>query len=286
MARNLGSGPAPRRRLVTTYRRRLRWYPLVAPFRLGSQYLKNMMYHDFIARTESFWVEGPIRIPLGLHALFQKYGSDKGAGVEGPYLHDGEPHSYAALYETLFASKRLTVRAILEVGIGTDGPTNTMGDDYKPGASLRAWRDYFPSAQIYGGDIDRGALFRDDRIITGYLDQTDRQSVDAFVAEVGLPELDIIIDDGLHTFDAGKIALLSLWKHLRPDGGIYVIEDVSGETLRNFVGFLAGCIELQDATTSWVSFFTPGRELSDDSVILLRKHIPPPDERSIREVVR
>ncbi len=212
MSRLLGSDGAAHRRFAFTYRRRMRWYPLVAPFRLGSRYLKNMMYHDFISRDERFWIEGPIRIPFELHGLFQKYGSDKGAQIEGPILHDGKPHSYASLYETLFASKRLNVRTILEVGIGTDGTTNTMGKNYEPGASLRAWRDYFPSAQIYGGDIDRDVLFQDHRITTGYLDQTDGPSIDAFVAEVGLPELDIIVDDGLHTFEAGKSTLMSLWK--------------------------------------------------------------------------
>ena len=60
---------------------------------------------------------------------------------------------------------RLNNLNIFEVGLGTnnvDVPSN-MGKDGKPGASLRAWRDYFPNA-----DIDTRILFKEDKIQTFY----------------------------------------------------------------------------------------------------------------------
>ena len=48
-----------------------------------------------------------------------------------------------------------------------------MPIDSTPGASLRAWRDFFPNATILGADLDREVLFEEERITTGYMDQTD-----------------------------------------------------------------------------------------------------------------
>ena len=41
-----------------------------------------------------------------------------------------------------------------------------MNINGKPGASLRAWRDYFENALIYGADIDKNILFKENRINT------------------------------------------------------------------------------------------------------------------------
>ena len=47
----------------------------------------------------------------------------------------------------------------------------------KPGASLRVWRDFFPNAKIYGGDIDKETLFIEDRISTYYVDQFENSTI-------------------------------------------------------------------------------------------------------------
>ena len=39
-----------------------------------------------------------------------------------------------------------------------------MGSEGVPLASLRAWRDYFKNANIYGADIDKGILKDEERI--------------------------------------------------------------------------------------------------------------------------
>ena len=47
----------------------------------------------------------------------------------------------------------------------------------KPDASLRVWKDFFPYAKIYGGDIDSDTLFTEDRILTYHVDQFDNFSI-------------------------------------------------------------------------------------------------------------
>lgn len=97
-----------------------------------------------------------------------------------------------------------------------------------PGGSLRAWRDYFPSAEIIGIDIDPDVMFTEERINTYVCDQTQAKSIASFVTQANLQpnSVDIIIDDGLHEFDA-NVCLFENTKHLLKDNGIYVIEDVA-----------------------------------------------------------
>jgi hypothetical protein len=93
---------------------------------------------------------------------------------------------------------------------------------------LRLWRDYFPNANIIGIDIDKEVLFQEDRIETFYCDQTNSNSIKDFIKKSNLlpSSCDIIIDDGLHEFEAGKTLFEGLIDSLSSDG-IYVIEDVN-----------------------------------------------------------
>jgi SAM-dependent methyltransferase len=103
---------------------------------------------------------------------------------------------------------------------------SNMGVFGAPGASLRAWRQLFPHAVIYGADIDRAILFEEDRIKTFYCDQLDRSSIRELWGHPALSAgMDIIIEDGLHTFEANVSFLEESLDHLRP-GGIYVTEDI------------------------------------------------------------
>jgi SAM-dependent methyltransferase len=147
-----------------------------------------------------------------LRLLFDRHGSDKGMYgyhlIYGPILvHAGE------------------IEAILEVGLGTnnlDVPSN-MGYDGKPGASLRALRDYLPRAHVFGADVDRRVLFAEERITTFFVDQTNLETVRALGRQ--LPELDLVIDDGLHSPNA-NIAVLMLAITKLKEGGWVVIEDI------------------------------------------------------------
>jgi hypothetical protein len=152
-----------------------------------------------------------------LSALMTRHGSDKGNGW----------HNYTVFYEVLFGGWRGRVGRLFELGIGSSDPAIpcNMGPDAVPGASLRAWRDYFPNAAIYGADIDRDMLFTEDRIRTAWVDQHDPTSIAAMFREFDT-DFDVIVDDGHHDFVANRTLFESAITHLR-SGGVYVIEDIS-----------------------------------------------------------
>jgi len=150
-----------------------------------------------------------------LKVLYDRHGSDKATD-----------HDYHLLYGPILA-QRDSVTGLLEVGLGTNNSDviSNMGIDGKPGASLRAFRDFLPKAQIYGADVDRRVLFSDERITTFFVDQTDPRSFDAIADAVG-DNLDLIIDDGLHSPNANLATLLFGLERLKV-GGWLVIEDIA-----------------------------------------------------------
>merc|ERR1719331_443216 len=103
---------------------------------------------------------------------------------------------------------------------------STMGSDGTPGASLRAWRDFLPRAQIFGADYDAGILFAEERIATHFADQLDAASLEAMYAAFGAEPFDVVIDDGLHSNVANLNVLAFGVDHCKP-GGYIVIEDIS-----------------------------------------------------------
>jgi hypothetical protein len=163
--------------------------------------------------------------PTKMCHVMTKYGSDK--GYYRRRFHRG--HNFTTVYSVLFEGRLDQPLRLFELGIGTNNPElpSTMGDDGRPGASLRGWRELFPNALVYGADIDRAVLIQEDRIKTFYCDQLDQASIRELWSQ---PELqggmDIIIEDGLHTFEANVSFLEGSLEHLRP-GGIYIIEDIA-----------------------------------------------------------
>jgi hypothetical protein len=151
-----------------------------------------------------------------------KYGSDKGNGH----------HNYTLFYETLF--KRDEKLSLFELGIGSNNvnvPSN-MGINGKPGASLYAWREYFPNAMIYGADVDKNILFESNRIKTFYCNQTDKEIIKNMWDCI--PEqFDIIIEDGLHTFEA-NVCFFENSIHKLKKNGYYIIEDIHRNELSLF----------------------------------------------------
>ncbi len=178
--------------------------------------------------------------PSELCRLFDFYGSDKGSNSTGGlYIYGHSPHSYGDIYEHLFCGIKENNISLLECGIGSanlEVPSN-MGLDASPGASLRAWRDYFPNASIYGCDIDKSCLIEEDRISSGYADQLEIDSIAAMWEGFGRPLFDIVIDDGLHTADAATSLFRGLSQYLSKTG-IYIIEDVAPVELIKIDEFL------------------------------------------------
>lgn len=155
-------------------------------------------------------------------------GSDK--GNKNP---DICRHNYTQVYYKLFSPIRNNNLRVFELGLGTNNinlPSN-MGSNGVPGASLYGWAKFFPNASIYGADIDRDILFETDRIKTYYCDQTNPEEIKQMWNNNELSEpFDIIVEDGLHHFEA-NVCFFENSIHKLNSGGIYIIEDIVNNTL-------------------------------------------------------
>jgi hypothetical protein len=138
-------------------------------------------------------------------------------------------HTYTPQYDALFRESRNDIKLLLEIGIGNVPLMKPLtGVDYTPGASLRMWRDYFQKAQIIGCDILKNVQFKEHNIQTFVTDQSNVDSLNKLIQNVKTfnDYADIIIDDGSHKEEHMVTSFKTLWKLVRPSGGIYVIEDV------------------------------------------------------------
>lgn len=135
---------------------------------------------------------------MTLDEIFVKYGTDKGS----------TEHDYGPIYEEHFWSRRLEPVSVVELGVWK-------------GDSLRAWKEYFPSARIFG--IDRDPKPNIPGVKIAQIEQTDEKLIGNFGDLQG--PFDIIIDDASHISSKTIRSFQLLWPHLKP-GGIYVIEDL------------------------------------------------------------
>ena len=156
-----------------------------------------------------------------LKLLFNKYGSDKG--------NLNNKHDYSIIYEALFGNLRNNNLNLMEVGLGSidenvEFHMKYMGKNYKPLASLYAWRDYFKNANIYGADIDKKILKNTNRIKTFHVDMFNSNSIRKMWSQIN-KKIDIFIDDGFHSFEANTNLFKSSFKFLKKNG-FYIIEDI------------------------------------------------------------
>jgi hypothetical protein len=153
---------------------------------------------------------------------FKKYLSDK-------WVNTFDGVSYSDIYNELFNSRRHNNIKLLEIGIGTLNPTHSNMlfwkdhyKDYQPGASLRAFRDYFPHGLIYGIDIASDCMINENRIFTFLINSTDAKQCDEFLPEV---KFDFIIDDGDHNYISQIKTFENFFGKLN-NNGIYILEDL------------------------------------------------------------
>jgi hypothetical protein len=157
----------------------------------------------------------PINQKTKLGELFTNYGSDKAS-----------PNNYDLVYQGILNSINKPTK-IFEIGLGTNNVdiVSTMGKKGKPGASLRAFRDYVNSALIYGADFDKRILFNENRIKTFFVDQTSPKTFDDLSKKIG-NNFDLMIDDGLHSPSPNLHSLNFFLSRLKV-GGYAVIEDIN-----------------------------------------------------------
>lgn len=167
-----------------------------------------------------------------LSKLSHKYSSDKGSIEDGKGAWGWQAHTYTDFYSDLFDHCKESIKLVFECGIGSNDPKvpSNMTTNGKPGASLRMWKDYFFNSQIYGADIDKNILFSEDRIKTFYVDQLNKETIDSMWSNIQKTDFDLIIDDGLHTYEAAITLFENSFKILRKNG-LYIIEDLMGQEL-------------------------------------------------------
>ena len=150
---------------------------------------------------DRYWIAAGLSfLPLRLEWVMRLFGSDK---------HQEGQHAYGHSYHEMFRVLRYRPIKLLEIGVLS-------------GASLTAWRAFFPRAIIVGCDIRPKMQFNYRRIRTYLTDQSNPADLMALAAAEG--PFDVIIDDGSHINAHQVTTLYNLFEHLR-DGGTYVIED-------------------------------------------------------------
>jgi len=209
--------------------------------------------------------------PTQLCRIMTKYGSDKG---------NHGWHNYTTVYSALLNERRKEPLRVFELGLGSTNPQlasnmGHMGGDGRPGASLRGWRDIFPRSSIFGADIDGTILFQDDRIKTFYCDQLDETAIRELWSQ---PELqagaDVIVDDGLHTFEANVSFLERSLDRLHP-GGIFVIEDIRRELLDTWCEWLQEVARGRHSSYEYALLAVPNRlnEIDNNLVVIRRPKV-------------
>lgn len=128
--------------------------------------------------------------------------------------------TYFDVYDLLFNAFRGKKITFLEVGVLNGG-------------SLFMWREYFGSnARIIGVDLNPSAKRWEDfgfEIFIG--DQSDPDFWTTLINQVGT--VDIVLDDGGHTYLQQIITVKSLIDHINEDG-LIVVEDTHTSYMKNF----------------------------------------------------
>ena len=144
---------------------------------------------------------------MELEHIFKKHNTDKGTC-----------HNYYVPYTENFESLRTKNINILEIGV-------------RDCFSLRAWKEYFPNATIYGMDIDPTCIkYKNEgfNIIIG--DQNNLDDLKKFNNIL----FDIIIDDGSHFTEHIVNTFKFMFNNNLKNNGIYVIEDLGCSYMKNY----------------------------------------------------
>jgi hypothetical protein len=210
-----------------------------------------------------------------LSKICQKYLANKGYNISQQKNSNFRLEffqNYSDYYSEIFHQNRSYIKNVLELGIGSVDKNNQynmnmLGKNYKPGASLRVWRDYFRKANIFGADIDKKTLFKEKRITTTYVNQSDSKSISKMFKKFGVKTYDLIIDDGCHRFDDTIIFFNNAINKLS-NNGIYIIEDIVPSQRKKFLKFFKSS-KLQ---VKLINFYRPKKNILSNCLITIRKN--------------
>ena len=153
-----------------------------------------------------------------LTEIMNNFGSDK-----------GNQHNYTDFYHFLFWEFRKKKLNIFEVGLGSIkynySDNMSKFKNYTPLCSLRGWKKYFFNSEIFGADKDKSILSNENRIRTFYVDMLKKETIKTMWEKVK-KKMDIIIDDGMHSFESNTIFFENSINFLN-DKGVYIIEDIN-----------------------------------------------------------
>lgn len=185
--------------------------------------------------------------------LAYKYGTDKCPRIR---------HHYTPWYYGQFKGIRADIRKVVEMGIGVlpspDSPY--YQPQYRPGASLRMWRDFFPQAQVYGGDYERSVLFEEERIQTRFCNEKSNRHVRAFLEWVG-PGIDLFVDDARHMVSYQTRLARWVFEYAQGDPFLYVIEDVRPDQWR----------EIEEILGEFETHYIPGTREDPYGLVTVRR---------------
>tara|TARA_Y100001935_G_C17194414_1_gene451762 strand:- start:129 stop:884 length:756 start_codon:yes stop_codon:yes gene_type:complete len=164
---------------------------------------------------------------INVSSFSNKFSSNLGEILKKNRSDKSTSHDYHHIYSYILNEITTEKLNILEIGLGTNNPklVSSMGSGGRPGASLYAFKQYLPNANIYGADIDKNILFNEERINTCYVDQLDIKTFNNIKNTFGNIKYDLIIDDGLHSIGANLNTLLFALNNIKINGWI-VIEDI------------------------------------------------------------
>ena len=199
-----------------------------------------------------------------LTSIMNKHLSDKG--------NLNNIHNYTNMYHALFNKIRHEKLNVFEVGIGSVDENvafhmNLSDKNYSPLASLRGWRDYFNKSQIFGADIDKKILKNSNRIKTFHVDMLKKKSIVKMWKKIN-KKMDIIIDDGFHSYEANINFFENSIKNLNKNG-FFIIEDIHRKP-SNIIKFYK-YFSRTNYTFQIIDLDHPVN-VNDNCLILVRKH--------------
>jgi hypothetical protein len=144
---------------------------------------------------------------------------------------------FEKIYSYIFDSLTPNPKNILEIGIGSKNKKylSYMGKNEKTGASIRAFKEIFPKANVIAADVDIKLQdkLKEESIELNFVDQMNETTVRDLFKSIDY-ELDLIIDDGLH-LESSNLLVLKHGLSKLSIGGCMVIEDIGHSALKTWL---------------------------------------------------